>query len=1281
MRVTQISDALPGEALIGIEPELLQNVDAGWLQRLALFTGRTLSDTALTNEQGYRAGRLDVLGQAVTQGIVHGLDLSVDRSAQDPVVLVTPGYGIAATGQDVALLRAMRTTLGSLAVIDGQSGAYLADFNAFAAPGQPWAGVLLLQAIVADAPGSAVDTGAASMIVSGNLDASCDQDPAESAFGDSQIVDGARLVLATWPSAPAALALPPATPQASWRNRLAYTVFNAELALAADERLPWDLLGVPLALAAFGAGSKQLLFVDRSAVARSGGLPRRRYLLAAPVADQGFVAAQPALANARVSQFEGQLGDDLTPTSLPGLIAGELAFLPPCGLLPSYAMDFVNGVATWAPPSWSVRVAPIVAAELDGMLQASIAAAPLDTTQKESVDVLIPLPDEVYDPNVLATEVVNAAFQQEVDAATLARNIVLQHRARIQGETNGLAVALNRPAIDLDAGLTADEIAVRKRTDVYLADPAESFGTVPDGDHYDSTDLQGLKSAAGKAPFVMGSANLPLFNKDDWDDLDANGLQHFIDRINAKLDKANDLLDLAFLTTQTDIYRFRQNVLGTTDATRLAVSPILANIATGVTAVATAQNIRDYLKSIAPARAPTPTPAGPAPAAAAVVGVTPAAAAVVGVAPAAAAVVGVTPVAAAAVGVRPVTAALKMSLPTRGTSGAVSSGIQEEKAVLGLGVREETTGVQVATGTFTPISFGTADQPAQPDDITQQSPIVGAQLDLRTLTIAERLASPPSQEALFYSVANRTALLDLLTTLEITIDDLPIAADNVPVGTPAPTVADLRDATRRDALYKLINAPLVAAQQNSNPDESGLFASGVHVLGQHTQLLRLIEARIQTYRNFLALCTAAVKRIQANFAAALTLLTQLDNDLTQARQNLAFVLALLGDEQARVAQVNATRANVLQTYVRFVAYRRPRTAGSAADTPSRQLLPADVASPVPACLQQSVAVPPELREMVALLREAPISWFPPILSQIGRLERPGLLMDLAASTAARAALQLQAPPRTSSAAFAPGLYASTISGIYSARRATFRTLQTQRAAFQPAQLVGQSWSAQVSVLRDVVAVADLLASEAVHAEVVNATSQSLQQISGVATCLYTRVGQAAPVARLAWAEFLRGTGAGVGLSSLAVLPGWNSQDYVDRQQMQLLVDWLFQQVDPANQVAFALMSDVVAVAILLASHAPVDNIIAGAVALQTKPVVGIPIRLTLPSDRVAHGMYVHLYSAGTLAARAVVSDLDDSGVTASITDVYNANVVLNANDVAHFTAQDPNAVVYKAFSA
>jgi hypothetical protein len=44
-------------------------------------------------------------------------------------------------------------------------------------------------------------------------------------------------------------------------------------------------------------------------------------------------------------------------------------------------------------------------------------------------------------------------------------------------------------------------------------------------------------------------------------------------------------------------------------------------------------------------------------------------------------------------------------------------------------------------------------------------------------------------------------------------------------------------------------------------------------------------------------------------------------------------------------------------------------------------------------------------------------------------------------------------------------------------------------------------------------------------------------------------------------------------------------------------------------------------------------------------------------------------------------DLDGTGVTASVTDVYKADAALEVNDVAHYTAQRPNAVVYRAFSA
>ncbi len=66
-------------------------------------------------------------------------------------------------------------------------------------------------------------------------------------------------------------------------------------------------------------------------------------------------------------------------------------------------------------------------------------------------------------------------------------------------------------------------------------------------------------------------------------------------------------------------------------------------------------------------------------------------------------------------------------------------------------------------------------------DITGQLPIAGAELDVRTLTVAQRLQQSPSQEAMYYSIANRLSFLQTLATicaeLDLTVDDLPILSD------------------------------------------------------------------------------------------------------------------------------------------------------------------------------------------------------------------------------------------------------------------------------------------------------------------------------------------------------------------------------------------------------------------------------------------------------------------------------------------------------------------------
>src|SRR5262249_45580743 len=154
------------------------------------------------------------------------------------------------------------------------------------------------------------------------------------------------------------------------------------------------------------------------------------------------------------------------------------------------------------------------------------------------------------------TETPGAEFQAEVDAATLTHNIVLQHRFIIQQEANALAPLVAQPQIDTQAGLTADEITELTATPVFTPLASEAFGTTLAGGVYSSDDLQLLKTTGTAAPYVVSAngVSIPLFSDADWADLESNGIQHFIDRINANLDNANDLLDLAFLTAQTDIY-------------------------------------------------------------------------------------------------------------------------------------------------------------------------------------------------------------------------------------------------------------------------------------------------------------------------------------------------------------------------------------------------------------------------------------------------------------------------------------------------------------------------------------------------------------------------------------------------------------------------------------------------------------------------------------------------------------------------------------------------------
>jgi hypothetical protein len=181
-------------------------------------------------------------------------------------------------------------------------------------------------------------------------------------------------------------------------------------------------------------------------------------------------------------------------------------------------------------------------------------------------------------------------------------------------------------------------------------------------------------------------------------------------------------------------------------------------------------------------------------------------------------------------------------------------------------------------------------------------------------------------------------------------------------------------------------------------------------------------------------------------------------------------------------------------------------------------------------------------------------------------------------------------------------------------------------------------------------------------------------ISRVAACLYGRFGKVAPQVRLAWAEQLSQYDDPVNLRNLASLPRWDAIEYLDRRELQGLADWLFERVDATEPQAVALMSDLVRLCILLASHAPVNDIVAGHVHQAVVVQPGARVELAADVTKVRVGMQVLLYaeSAGgpEVVARGVVEDLGDGKAAARVVQAARPTVNLSVNARVQFLERD-----------
>lgn len=119
--------------------------------------------------------------------------------------------------------------------------------------------------------------------------------------------------------------------------------------------------------------------------------------------------------------------------------------------------------------------------------------------------------------------------------------------------------------------------------------------------------------------------------------------------------------------------------------------------------------------------------------------------------------------------------------------------------------------------------------------------------------------------------------------------------------------------------------------------------------------------------------------------------------------------------------------------------------------------------------------------------------------------------------------------------------------------------------------------------------------------------------------------------------------------------------------MQMLVDWLYARVDAVNPQAVGLMHDLVRMCLLLASHAPVNQIIAGHVEKPTRVKPGSRVPVTITPGAVRIGMQVFMYSGAQVVARGLVEDVGDRQAVAQVVYTATPTVMLTEQAVVHFT--------------
>jgi hypothetical protein len=429
----------------------------------------------------------------------------------------------------------------------------------------------------------------------------------------------------------------------------------------------------------------------------------------------------------------------------------------------------------------------------------------------------------------------------------------------------------------------------------------------------------------------------------------------------------------------------------------------------------------------------------------------------------------------------------------------------------------------------------------------------------------------------------------------------------------------------------------------SDGDEGAFFSVAVATLESAVAILRVVEGRIEALRAFLEHCQATLVSLGEIADGWQSELATVDRDLAERRHDVRVADALIAEELARINAINARRKEIRDKHIRFVAYARPRTVSLRAGiaVPTRPLAGV-LADPVPACLLEDVEPPAALAEMLAVLRDVPLAWLPPVRALIARLDRPVLLDKVYLQVKLRAQLKLAAAEDRPQPAFQDDASApralATVTRLLGAYREVGRNFQRARQNLDLASQARLSWDERRRRAEQELSLNDLIESGG-RPDLVRRASTELEQIERVASCLFQRFGEVPAATRLEWTKTLSAFDEAQDLSRLDRLPGWRRLDFALARELASLTAWLFGRVDPKVAEAQTLISDLVRVCLLLASHAPVDEIVAGHLEADAAGKVGDLIDLAIDRGKPRIGMRVAIYRNDRVMLQGVVQDL------------------------------------------